>query len=73
MDEFQAVVSLSVAAPFVIAVQSGFSEWKFVLPILVTSILAYFAVLKLIPVLKHSTLEAGLGGRDLNKTSKKQM
>lgn len=73
MDNFNFAISASLLAPFAISYVIGFQEWDRILPVVLASGISFYICYKLIPILKESTREAGLGGRDLNKVSTKIM
>jgi hypothetical protein len=64
---------VSTAFPFFFGRFIGFYEWSLILPTMFTSIISYLINLKLIPSMKHTTREAGLSGKDLNKSNSKEM
>ncbi|CAG9309933.1 DPAGT1 [Blepharisma stoltei] len=73
MDNFNVAISTSIAMPFAIGYYIGFQEWNRIFPVIIASALSFIIGYKLIPVIKESTLAAGLGGRDLNKVSNKKI
>jgi hypothetical protein len=70
---FSILASACAIFPFAFGYYINFSDWSSLLPILLTSSLSYLTTIRLIPTLKNSTRAAGLFGKDLNKTSSKEM
>ena len=73
MDTFSIILCGCASFPFVFSNYIGFTEWDSLLPLMGTSLIAFLISLKLIPVIKKSTRQAGLFGKDLNKVSSKEM
>lgn len=73
MDYTNTACILSLISPFLVAYTLGFDEWSKILPSLFISVISFIVCLKLIPKLKHLTLNAGICGNDLNKLKSKRM